>query len=74
MLTIRDRASVPLFDPWTHLGAKRRGLLDRCWAGVFREQLLAHLPVEELAGHFTEAFGRPGKDLHVMLGALVLQQ
>ena len=63
-----------LFDPWEHLGAKRRNLLDCCWAAVFREQLLDHLPASTLSGHFLESFGRPSKDLHVVLGALVLQQ
>ena len=74
MLTLRDRQTNPLFDPWEHLGAKRRNLLDRCWAGVFREQLLDHLPASKLSVHFIECFGRPSKDLRVVLGALVLQQ
>lgn len=74
MLTLRDRQTNNLFDPWEHLGAKRRNLLDRCWAAVFREQLLDHLPASTLSGHFLESFGRPSKDLHVVLGALVLQQ
>jgi len=74
MLTLRDRQTNNLFNPWEHLGTKRRKLLDRCWAGVFREQLLDHLPASKLSGHFIESFGRPSKDLHVVLGALVLQQ
>ena len=74
MITLRDRQTNTLFDPWERLGAKRRNLLDRCWAGVFREQLLDHLPAYKLSGHFLESFGRPSKDLHVVLGALVLQQ
>lgn len=74
MLTIRDHRSGDLFDPWEHLGPQRRRLLDRSWAGVFREHLLLHLPVRDLARHFADHFGRPSKDLHVALGALILQQ
>ena len=44
MLTIRDHQTGDPFDPWDHLGEKRRRLLDRSWAAVFREHLLEHLP------------------------------
>jgi hypothetical protein len=74
MLTIRDPHSGDLFDPWEHLGDKRRRLLDRSWAAVFREHLLTHLPVAELAAHFSRELGRPTKDLHAVVGALILQQ
>lgn len=74
MRTLRDHASEPLFDPWEYLGPQRRGLLERSWAGVFRDYLLEHLPVKELAAAFLADFGRPSKDLHVALGALILQQ
>lgn len=74
MLTIRDHATGFLFDPWDHLGPKRRQLLERSWAGVFRDYLLQHLPADELAPHFCDGFGRPSKDLHMVLGALILQQ
>ncbi len=74
MLTIRDHQTGDLFDPWAHLGEKRRGLLDRSWAAIFREHLLKHLPVAELAAHFSRQLGRPTKDLHAVVGALILQQ
>jgi hypothetical protein len=74
MLTIRDHQTGDLFDPWEHLGEKRRRLLDRSWAAVFREHLLDHLPVRELAVHFSRELGRPTKDLHAVVGALILQQ
>ena len=74
MLTIRDHQTGDLFDPWAHLGEKRRGLLDRSWAAVFREHLLNHLPVRELAAHFSRQLGRPTKDLHAVVVALILQQ
>ena len=56
------------------LGPQRRRLLQQSWAGVFRDYLLQHLPVKELAASFRDDFGRPSKDLHVALGALILQQ
>ena len=74
MLTIRDHQTGDLFDPWGHLGQKRRLLLDRSWAGVFREHLLNELPVAELAARFSRGRGRPTKDLHLVVGALILQQ
>ena len=74
MLTIRDHQTGDLFDPWAYLGEKRRRLLDRSWAGVFRKHLLEHLPVGELKRHFQVATGRPTKDLHVAVGVLILQQ
>ncbi len=57
MLTIRDHRTGDLFDPWGHLGEKRRRLLDRSWAAVFREHLLNHPPVAELAAHFARQPG-----------------
>jgi hypothetical protein len=74
MLTLRDHQSKELFDPWEYLGPQRRRLLDQGWAGVFRDYLLKHLPVKELAASFQDDFGRPSKDLYVALGALILQQ
>jgi hypothetical protein len=74
MITMRDHRSGDLFDPWEYLGAQRRLLLERSWAGVFRQHLLKHLPVGELLAHFHANCGRPSKNLHVALGALILQQ
>jgi len=74
MLTIRDHQTGDLFDRWAFLGTKRRELLERSWASVFRQHLLANLPVEKLAPYFKSDDGRPTKDLHVALGVLILQQ
>ena len=41
---------------------------------MFRNHLLEHIPAARLADKFVDSFGRPSKDLHVVLGALVLQQ
>lgn len=74
MFTLRDRATGDLFDRWSGMGAKRRALLDRFWAGIFRQHLLAELPVNGLLDGFDDGFGRPSKDIHVAMGVLVLQQ
>lgn len=74
MLRIRDHETLDLFDRWAYLGPKRRRLLERSWAGVFRQHLLSELPVERLGTFFSGETGRPTKDLHVAIGALILQQ
>jgi hypothetical protein len=74
MLTLRDHQTADLFDPWSFLSDKRRQLLERSWAGVFRSYLLQHLPVVQLAPHFRQAFRRPSNDLYVAIGSLILQQ
>jgi hypothetical protein len=74
MITIGDHHTGDLFDPWAHLGAKRRALLEKSWAGVVRAHFAGNLPVREIAPFFHDSHGRPGKDLHVALGVLFLQQ
>lgn len=74
MFTLRDRRTGDLFDRWSGLGEKRRRLLERSWAGVFRDHLLSHLAVDDLCRHFDDRFGRPSKDLQVVIGVLLLQQ
>jgi len=74
MFTLRDRRTGDLFDRWSDLGEKRRRLLERSWAGVFRDHLLVELPVDELRRHLDDRLGRPSKDLHVVIGVLLLQQ
>ena len=51
-----------------------RRLLERSWAGVFRDHLLDELPVDDLRRHLDDRLGRPSKDLHVVIGVLLLQQ
>jgi hypothetical protein len=70
----KDHKTGYLFDPWDHLGPKRRRLLERSWAGVFREYLLNELPVEKIASSFHPSLGRPSKELYTALGTLLLQQ
>ena len=41
---------------------------------MVRNYLLEHLPAAKLTDKFIDSFGRPSKDLHVVLRAVVLQQ
>jgi len=74
MIHTKDHSTGYLFDPWDHLGPKRRKLLEQSWAGLFREHILQELPVNKIAPYFTEGFGRPTKELYMALGVIVLQQ
>jgi len=74
MITVNDHQTERLFDPWDHLGPKRRKLLEKSWAGVFRQYLLEKLPVHKVAGYFDEVMGRPSKELYTAIGSLILQQ
>jgi len=74
MINVKDHHSEWLFDPWDHIGPKRRKLLDKSWAGVFRKYLLEKLPIDRIARHFDESHGRPTKELYTAMGMLILQQ
>ena len=74
MFTLRDRRTGELFDRRSYFGDKRRRLMEQSWAGVFRNHLLVELPVDDLCRHLDERMGRPSKDLHVVIGVLLLQQ
>lgn len=73
MYYVKDHCTGNLFDPWEHLGAQRRKMLDSSWPGLFRTHLLLQLPVERLARKFQEFRGRPSKELFMMLGGMILQ-
>ncbi len=74
MIRIKDHKQMELFDPWAFFSPKRRQLLDRSWAGIYREEILSELPVREFAPYFTKGFGRPTKELYTVLSVLLLQQ
>ncbi|MDT8334633.1 MAG: transposase, partial [Desulfurivibrionaceae bacterium] len=74
MINIKDHKTRYMFDPFAHLGPKRRKMIDGSWAGVFREHILTELPVNLLAKHFPSREGHPTKELYAMMGALLIQQ
>jgi hypothetical protein len=74
MIHIKDPKQQHLFDPWAYLSPKRRRMLEEGWPGLFRQHLLGELPVDLLKPFFTEAIGRPTKELHTLLGVMLFQQ
>lgn len=74
MLNIKDHKTGYLLDPWDFLGPKRKKLLDASWAGLFREEILPLLPVNQLATAFSVNHGRPSKELYSAIGVVLLQQ
>lgn len=74
MFHIKNHKQGHIFDPWSHLGPKRRKLLDKSWSGLFQQEILPGLPVDILRSHYHEWNGRPTKELHSMLGMMILQQ
>jgi len=62
-----------MFDPFSFLGPKRLKLLTNSWAGLFRQEVLPHLPVHLLSEHFAHEMGRPTKELYAMMGIMILQ-
>lgn len=74
MRKIKNHKQMYLINPWDYLGPKRQKMLEESWAGLFQKEILTSLPVDKFAPYFDKSFGRPTKELHTVLGALVLQQ
>ena len=74
MFHVKNHKQLNICDPWIHLGPKRRKVLENSWAGLFQEKILPGLPVESLRKHYHDWNGRPTKELHAMIGLLILQQ
>ncbi len=74
MRKIKNHKQMYLINPWDYLGPKRQKMLDESWAGLFQREVLTSLPVDKLAPYFDKSFGRPTKELHTVLGVLILQQ
>ncbi len=74
MFHVKNHKQGHIFDPWGHLGPKRRKLLDGSWSGLFQQEILPYLPVDTLRSHYHELIGRPTKELHSMIGMMILQQ
>lgn len=74
MFYTKDHKTLNMFDPFEHLGPRRRKLLENSWAHLFREEILPFLPVHKLLVHYSEFHGRPTKELYAMLGLMILQQ
>ena len=74
MFYVKNHKQRNIFDPWDHLGPKRRKMLAKSWAGLFQTKILPTLPVESLRKHYHDCNGRPTKELYSMIGLMILQQ
>jgi hypothetical protein len=74
MFHIKDHKTIDMFDNFSYLGAKRRGLLSSSWAQLFRDEILRQLPVDLLKKYYSTDNGRPTNELYAMMGAMILQQ
>ena len=74
MFHTKNHKQLNIFDPWSHLGPKRRQIMDNSWAGLFRKEILSELPVEALRDYYDDFNGRPTKELYSMVGLMILQQ
>jgi hypothetical protein len=74
MIHVKDHKQIDMFNPFAHLGPKRLALLEASWAHLFREEILHKLPVAKLFPLYSDTTGRRTKELHAMLGLVLLQQ
>ncbi|MBI5848635.1 MAG: transposase [Nitrospirae bacterium] len=74
MFYVKNHKQPYIFDPFAHLGEKRRDLLNKSWAGLFRQEILPVLPVDALRKHYHDCQGRLSKELYSMVGLMILQQ
>lgn len=74
MFHSKNHKQLNIIDPWGYLGPKRRKAMDESWAGLFRKEILAELPVDALREYYHDSDGRPTKELSSMIGLMILQQ
>ncbi|MCJ8500144.1 hypothetical protein [Desulfatitalea alkaliphila] len=48
MITLKSPNQLYIFDPWVILSPKRRQTLDTGWPGLFREDIMPTLPVDQI--------------------------
>ena len=73
MLYIKDNKTPDMFDTMPFLGPKRKNLMETSWAKLFRDEILMALPVEKVCCHYNATQGAPTKELHTVLGLMVIQ-
>ena len=72
---IVDPQQTSLFDPYKRVFSKLayRRIVEG-WQGVFRRVILKIMPVDTIAGEFSEREGRPTKELYSMAGLVFIMQ
>ena len=72
---IEDPRQSSFYDPFEHLlSPLARKTIEEGWQGVFRHVILEVLPVDVLAGEFSETMGRPTKELYSMAGLIFIME
>ena len=77
MIKIRntEQLSIDGFESWRNIfSSKKLELLEKSWAGIFREHILPLLPAEEIIKLYSSNRGRPTKEVYASIGAVILQQ
>jgi hypothetical protein len=75
MQHIVNPQQTSLFDPYERVFSKLayRRIIEG-WQGVFRKVILEIMPVDIIAGKFSENDGRPTKELYSMAGLVFIMQ
>jgi len=74
MINIKDLRQLQFLDPWSDISPRKRKILDSSWPGLFQKEILPVLPVLKFSKSYSSKRGRKSKELHAMLGTLILQQ
>jgi len=78
MIKIKDhnQLELPGLEKWKNMySSSKLNLLEKSWAGVFREYALPLIPVDKLLKYYKHSnTGRPTKELFAIMGAVALQQ
>lgn len=71
----KDQLFFSGFEEWQNMySGKKLKILQKSWAGVFREHILPSLPVKKILKYYSNNRGRPSKEIYSTIGAVVLQQ
>lgn len=74
MKTIRKPSQQRLFDPFEGvISVSGRRHIENGWQGLFREIILAQMPVEKLSKDLCDS-GRPTFELHAIIGLLLIRE
>jgi hypothetical protein len=74
MVRKKNMKQQELINPIWYMGERRQRMIVQSWAGLFRTEIMPCLPVDKMARCYQTGQGRPTKELHALLGALLLQQ
>ncbi len=75
MRYVKDLGETPLFDvfeSFLHPMAYHR--MRQGWQHLFRESILALMPVEAVGEHFDPIMGQPTKELYSMCGLIFIME